>query len=118
MKMTKRVETARRALKNMRADEIKVLAGDLSIPPEVLFLGIANIGVGPKKVILLKVGDKKVQVIKIVWELTGLPLKKSKELVDSVEAGREEEVAQMSLENAIDAVAQLRAVGASAEFRS
>ena len=34
-------------------------------------------------VILTKVGDKKIQVIKVVRELTGLGLKEAKDLVDS-----------------------------------
>lgn len=61
-------------------------------------------------VILESAGDKKIQVIKVVRELTSLGLKEAKELVDSVPKPVKE---GLSKEDADSAKAKLEEVGAS-----
>lgn len=61
-------------------------------------------------VVLEGVGDKKIQVIKVVRELTSLGLKEAKELVDSAPKAVKEGV---SKEDAEAAKAKLEEVGAS-----
>ena len=65
-------------------------------------------------VVLEGVGDKKIQVIKVVRELTGLGLKEAKELVDGApstvkEAAQKEEAEQMK--------AKLEEVGAAVALK-
>ena len=65
-------------------------------------------------VVLAGVGDKKIQVIKVVRELTGLGLKEAKELVDGApgtvkEAATKEEAEEMK--------AKLEDVGANVELK-
>lgn len=65
-------------------------------------------------VVLAGIGDKKIQVIKVVRELTGLGLKEAKELVDGApgtvkEAATKDEAAQMK--------AKLEEVGATVELK-
>ena len=65
-------------------------------------------------VVLAGIGDKKIQVIKVVRELTGLGLKEAKELVDGApgtvkEAATKEEAEEMK--------AKLEDVGASVELK-
>ena len=65
-------------------------------------------------VVLQGVGDKKIQVIKVVRELTGLGLKEAKELVDGApstvkEAATKEEADEMK--------AKLEDVGAAVELK-
>ncbi|HHW92758.1 MAG TPA: 50S ribosomal protein L7/L12 [Firmicutes bacterium] len=65
-------------------------------------------------VILASVGDKKIQVIKVVRELTGLGLKEAKELVDSASKPVKEKV---SKEDAEAIKAKLEEVGATVEIK-
>ncbi|MGI6143535.1 MAG: 50S ribosomal protein L7/L12 [bacterium] len=65
-------------------------------------------------VILASVGDKKIQVIKVVRELTGLGLKEAKELVDSAPKPVKEKV---SKEDAEAIKAKLEEVGATVEIK-
>jgi large subunit ribosomal protein L7/L12 len=65
-------------------------------------------------VILTAAGDKKVNVIKVVRELTGLGLKESKELVDNAPKALKEKV---SKEDAEAAKAKLEEAGASVEIK-
>ena len=65
-------------------------------------------------VVLAGIGDKKIQVIKVVRELTGLGLKEAKELVDGApntvkEAATKEEAEEMK--------AKLEDVGANVELK-
>jgi large subunit ribosomal protein L7/L12 len=65
-------------------------------------------------VVLAGIGDKKIQVIKVVRELTGLGLKEAKEVVDGApgtvkEAATKEEAEEMK--------AKLEDVGASVELK-
>lgn len=65
-------------------------------------------------VVLLAAGDKKIQVIKVVRELTGLGLKEAKDLVD----GAPKEVkAGISKEEADSVKAKLEAEGAKVEIK-
>ena len=65
-------------------------------------------------VVLLAAGDKKIQVIKVVRELTSLGLKEAKDLVDSAPKPVLEKV---SKEDAEKAKAQLEAAGATVELK-
>jgi large subunit ribosomal protein L7/L12 len=65
-------------------------------------------------VVLTGVGDKKIQVIKVVRAVTGLGLKEAKDLVDSAPKPVKEGVAQ---EEADAVKAQLEEAGASVELK-
>lgn len=65
-------------------------------------------------VILASVGDKKIQVIKVVRALTGLGLKEAKEVVDTAPKPVKEGVPK---EEADEAKAKLEEVGASVEIK-
>ncbi len=65
-------------------------------------------------VVLTSAGDKKVNVIKVVRELTGLGLKESKELVDGAPSTVKEKV---SKDDAEAAKAKLEEAGASVELK-
>ena len=65
-------------------------------------------------VVLTGAGDKKIQVIKVVRELTGLGLKEAKDLVDGAPKPVLERVAK---EQADKAKEQLEAAGASVEVK-
>jgi len=65
-------------------------------------------------VVLAGIGDKKIQVIKVVRELTGLGLKEAKELVDGA-PGTVKEAA--SKDEAEEMKAKLEDVGATVELK-
>jgi large subunit ribosomal protein L7/L12 len=65
-------------------------------------------------VVLSAIGDKKIQVIKVVRELTSLGLKEAKELVDGCPSAVKEGV---SREDAEAAKAKLEEVGAQIEIK-
>ena len=65
-------------------------------------------------VVLTSAGDKKIQVIKVVRELTGLGLKEAKDLVDGAPKPVKEGV---SKEDADKMKAQLEEVGATIELK-
>jgi large subunit ribosomal protein L7/L12 len=65
-------------------------------------------------VVLAGVGDKKIQVIKVVRAITGLGLKEAKDLVDSAPKPVKEGVAQ---DEADQIKAQLEEAGASVEVK-
>ncbi|WP_025270589.1 50S ribosomal protein L7/L12 [Hippea sp. KM1] len=65
-------------------------------------------------VVLNKAGDKKIQVIKVVREITGLGLKEAKALVDSAPKPVKEKV---SKEEAEQIKAKLEEVGAEVEIK-
>ena len=65
-------------------------------------------------VILTAVGDKKIQVIKVVRELTSLGLKEAKEVVDNPGKAIKEKV---SKEEAAQMKAKLEETGASVEIK-
>jgi large subunit ribosomal protein L7/L12 len=65
-------------------------------------------------VILANAGDKKIQVIKVVREVTGLGLKEAKDLVDGAPKPVKEKV---SKEEAESIKAKLEEVGASVEIK-
>ncbi|MGI6574316.1 MAG: 50S ribosomal protein L7/L12 [bacterium] len=65
-------------------------------------------------VILASIGDKKIQVIKVVRELTGLGLKEAKELVDNAPKPVKEKV---SKEEAETIKSKLEEVGAGVEIK-
>jgi len=65
-------------------------------------------------VLLSAIGDKKIQVIKVVRAITGLGLKEAKAVVDAVPGNVKEGV---SKEEADDIKGQLEEAGASAEIK-
>ncbi|MDQ6996989.1 MAG: 50S ribosomal protein L7/L12 [Mariprofundus sp.] len=65
-------------------------------------------------VVLTSVGDKKIQVIKAVREITGLGLKEAKAVVDGAPGNVKEGV---SKDEAEDIKGKLEAAGASAELK-
>jgi large subunit ribosomal protein L7/L12 len=65
-------------------------------------------------VVITGVGDKKIQVIKVVRSITGLGLKEAKALVDGLPGNVKEGV---SKEEADDIVKQLEEAGASVEVK-
>jgi len=65
-------------------------------------------------VVLMAAGDKKIQVIKVVREVTGLGLKEAKDLVDGAPAPVKEGVNQ---EEADSVKSQLEEAGASVELK-
>ena len=65
-------------------------------------------------VILADVGDKKINVIKVVREITGLGLKEAKALVDGAPAPVKEGVSKADAE---DIKGKLEAAGASVELK-
>ncbi len=64
--------------------------------------------------VLTAVGDKKIQVIKVVRELTGLGLKEAKDLVDGAPKPVKEKVAKQEAEAV---KAKLAEVGATVEIK-
>jgi large subunit ribosomal protein L7/L12 len=65
-------------------------------------------------VMLLAAGDKKIQVIKVVRELTGLGLKEAKDLVDGAPKAVKEGIAKAEAE---DVKKKLEEVGGSVELK-
>jgi large subunit ribosomal protein L7/L12 len=65
-------------------------------------------------VVLTAIGDKKIQVIKVVRELTSLGLKEAKEVVEGTPAKIKE---NLSKEDAEKAKAKLEEVGAQVEIK-
>ena len=65
-------------------------------------------------VILTSVGDKKIEVLKIVREVTGLGLKEAKDLVDSAPKALKEKVKK---EEAEDMKKKIEAAGAKVEIK-
>ncbi len=65
-------------------------------------------------VVLLGAGDKKIQVIKVVRELTGLGLKEAKDLVDGAPKNVKEKVTKAE---AAKMKAKLEEQGASVEIK-
>jgi large subunit ribosomal protein L7/L12 len=65
-------------------------------------------------VVITEVGDKKIQVIKVVRAITGLGLKEAKALVDAIPGAVKEGV---SKDEADDVVKQLEEAGATVEVK-
>ena len=65
-------------------------------------------------VILISAGEKKIQVLKVVRELTGLGLKEAKDLVDGVPKPVKEKIKK---EEAVAIKKQLEAEGATVEVK-
>lgn len=65
-------------------------------------------------VVLTAVGDKKIEVLKIVREVTGLGLKEAKDLVDSAPKALKEKVKK---EEAEDMKKKIEAAGAKVEIK-
>lgn len=65
-------------------------------------------------VILTKIGDKKIQVIKVVRELTGLGLKEAKDLVDNMPKPVKEGIDKNAAEEIKN---KIKEVGAEAEIK-
>lgn len=68
-------------------------------------------------VVIAAVGDKKLNVVKVVKELTGLGLKEAKELVDEAEKGPKAVKQGVSKAEAEDLRAKLEEAGAKVEVK-
>lgn len=60
---------------------------------------------------LCSIGDNKVQLIKLVREITGLGLKEAKDIVDKIDAGEEYTLSLEAGKNIIEIESELRALG-------
>jgi len=95
--------------------------GVTAAAPVAMMPGVGAVG-GPAEVeeqtefdvVLNAIGDKKIQVIKVVRELTSLGLKEAKDLVESAPTKVKESVAK---EDAEKAKAKLEEVGAVVEVK-
>ena len=128
MEMTR--EQVKDYLKNMSlldaAALVKELEAELGVsaaaPVAVAAAGGAAAGGAPAAavekedftVVLQGAGDKKIQVIKVIREITGLGLKEAKDLVDSAPKAVKEGAAQ---EEADSIKAQLEEAGATVELK-
>ena len=74
----------------------------------------ADAGDATVDVVLADVGDKKIQVLKVVREITGLGLKEAKEIVDSAPKTIKEKVSKEDAENLKK---QIEEQGAKVEFK-
>lgn len=75
---------------------------------------VADEGPSEVSVIISSIGDKKIQVIKAVREITGLGLKEAKDLVDSAPKPVKEKIEK---EEAEKIKAQLEEAGATVEIK-
>lgn len=105
------------------ADAVKAFEEEFGVsaaPVAVAGAVAADAGAAPADektdfdVVLAAVGDKKVNVIKVVREITGLGLKDAKALVDSAPAPIKEGVAK---EDAEEMKAKLEEAGATVELK-
>jgi large subunit ribosomal protein L7/L12 len=123
--MTK--EEIMEAIKNMTVLELAELVKDLEEEFGVTAAAPMAMAVAPASaeaeaeeeqtefdVVLTGIGDKKIQVIKTVRELTGLGLKDAKDLVDNAPKAVKEKV---SKEEAEEVKAKLEEVGAEVEVK-
>lgn len=121
------LETIKRMTAMELADLSKRIQKEFGVTPAVAVAGPmpAATATGPAEqaaqeektafdVILSAVGGKKIQVIKVVRELTNLGLKEAKELVDGVPKPVKEGVAKEDAEAARD---KLQEVGATVEIK-
>lgn len=109
---------------------VKALEEKFGVSAAAPMMAVAPAGVGPAPgggtaapaaeeqtefdAILTAVGDKKIQVIKVVRELTGLGLKEAKDLVDSAPKPVKEKVSRQEAETV---KAKLAEVGATVEIK-
>ncbi len=102
-------------LKKMMEDKFGVTA---AAPMAMMAAGPAAAAAVEEKtefdVILTSVGDKKIDVLKVVREVTGLGLKEAKDLVDNAPKPLKEKVKK---EDADGMKAKLEAVGAKVEVK-
>lgn len=68
-------------------------------------------------VVLTSAGDAKIQVIKVVRDITGLGLKEAKDLVDAADSGESVIKEAVEKDEADEIVAKLQEAGASAEAK-
>ena len=99
-------------------DKFDVTAAVAAAAPAAGGAGAAAVEAPEEKdefdVILTGAGDKKIQVIKVVRELTSLGLKEAKDLVDGAPKPVLEKVAKEAAEKAAES---LKAAGASVEVK-
>ncbi len=102
-------------MKTRIEDELGIEAASAA-PTVVQAAGPAEVDAEPTEfdVILAEIGDKKIQVIKAVRELTSLGLKEAKEVVDNAPRPIKEAV---SKEEAQEVMGRLEAAGAKAEIK-
>ena len=102
------------------ADLVKAVEEEFGVSAAPVAVADAAVAAAPVEektefdVVLAEVGASKLNVIKVVRELTGLGLKEAKELVESAPKTLKEAV---SKETAEDIKKQLEAAGAKAEIK-
>jgi large subunit ribosomal protein L7/L12 len=123
-----KVDEVLETIKGMTAMELAALSKrmqeEFGVTPAVAVAGVAAApgaaeGPPPEEkttfdVVLSAVGDKKIQVIKVVRELTNLGLKEAKEVVDSAPRAVKEGVSKEDAQAARD---KLQEVGATVELK-
>ena len=97
-------------------DKFNVTAAVAAAPAAGLTAGVAEAEVEQDEfeVVLASIGDKKIQVIKVIREITSLGLKEAKDLVDGAPSTVREGVTK---EEAEQIKAKLEEKGASVEFK-
>ncbi|TET69474.1 MAG: 50S ribosomal protein L7/L12 [Candidatus Zixiibacteriota bacterium] len=106
------------------ADLSKRMQEEFGVTPAVAVAGVAAVPGAAEQapaeekttfdVVLSAIGDKKIQVIKVVRELTTLGLKEAKEVVDNAPRAVKEAVSREDAEAARD---KLQEVGATVELK-
>lgn len=111
------------------AELVKILEKRFGIQATPQMVVAPSTGVGPTtqqppaeektifNVVLTAVGDKKIEVIKIVRDLTGKGLKESKDLVDAVASGPQVIKEGVKKEEAEEIKKKFEAIGAKVELK-
>ncbi|MDY6863443.1 MAG: 50S ribosomal protein L7/L12 [Thermodesulfobacteriota bacterium] len=105
---------------------IKELEGKFGVQAQAVPIAAGHIGGAPQEketkeeektefdIILKEIGEKKIQVIKVVRAITGLGLKEAKELVDSAPKAVKQGISKKDAE---DLKSQLEEAGAKVEIK-
>jgi len=123
-----KVDEVLETIKSMTAMELadlsKRMQEEFGVTPAVAVAGVAAVPGAAEQapaeekttfdVVLSAIGDKKIQVIKVVRELTTLGLKEAKEVVDNAPRAVKEAVSREDAEAARD---KLQEVGATVELK-
>ncbi len=112
-----RVNLAIRHIQRMTSEELVRFSEALSLDPASVMLGAArqNKSVDVR---LISMGPQKIGTIKVVREVTGLPLKEAKDLVDEIQESSGARSLGISVlhQHAANIVSQFEAIGAKAKI--
>ncbi len=130
--MASKIEQVLEIVRDMKVTELSELVSafeeefnvSAAAPVAAVAAGAGDAGAGAEEeeqtefdVLITNAGDKKIPVIKVVRELTGLGLKEAKAVVDGAEDGGSPVKEGVTAEEAEDVKRQLEEVGASVEVR-